>query len=55
MNKTIIILTTPEGKREAWTNLKKACRYYDLSYNAIAKKQMPCEYRGYKFERLDIH
>lgn len=55
MNKTIIIVVTPDGKEEAWTNLKKACRHYEISYAAVTCRGLPVEYKGYKIKRLIIN
>jgi hypothetical protein len=41
VRKNIILIKTPTGDYEAWTDLKSLCRAHGYVYCTISKKQLP--------------
>lgn len=43
---TVIIIDTPDNKRECWGNLKKVCNVKKWSYNTLSRKKTPIKWMG---------
>ena len=39
----IILIKTPSGEYEAWSDLKKSCSAHGWSYFSIARKELPAQ------------
>lgn len=49
----IILIKTPKGEYEAWSDLKKSCIAHGWPYYAIAKKALPAVTKdGYTIHRI---
>jgi len=51
MNRTIILITDPDGITTVYSNFKKTCAVMGWKYNTLSKKKLPIQYRGYTIER----